>query len=542
VIEKLGTEEELRKKLEGRDPIEWAKEYIADLNEQDKQGTRVIKVEFSPSAQIPLDSAVLFNGGYLFLQAIYYKLKLDEVCRVISEKYRFEYDLNAILCHLICTRILYPSSKLSSFESARCFLEPPGYALVDVYRALDVFANESDVIQAQVYQSSLCLVKRNTGILYYDCTNYFFEIEREDEIRQYGVSKEHRPNPIVQMGLFMDGSGIPLAFSIHPGATNEQPTLKPLEERLMNDFSLSKFVVCTDAGLGSLENRMFNNAQDRAFVVTQSLKKMKKFLIEWALHPEGWRLPGDKKKEYHLSLIDDTSENPNTYYKERWIKEEGLEQKLIVSYSPKYKAYQQEIRAGQILRAKRMVDNPAKLKRKKQNDPARFVEDTRCTQEGQVANCRLVSLNQVEIEKEERFDGFYGVCTNLDEDIEAILKINKGRWEIEESFRMLKSEFRTRPVYLSRETRIKAHFLTCFLSLLVYRILENMLGLHFTVQEIVRVLREMDFYKLKDDGFLPAYTRSLLTDALHNAFGFCTDMQILTKKKLKGILRSTKNH
>jgi transposase len=548
IVEKLGTEDALRKKLDGGDPYEWAKKYIAKLNKEDKEGKRVVNVSFDPTAQLRTGERSSCNGGYLFLQSIYHKLKLNEVCGEISKRHGFAYDLNAILSQLIYTRILSPSSKMSSYEAAHQFLRKPTYALEDVYRALDVLAKESEFIQAQVYCNSKNIMERNSAILYYDCTNFFFEVEREDELRQYGVSKEHRPNPIVEMGLFMDGNGIPLAFCINPGAKNEQLTLKPLEEQIIRDFSLSKFVVCTDAGLSSGANRLFNDAKDRAFVVTQSLKKLEKSLADWALDPSGWRLAGSDV-QYNLTEIDDTSANKNVYYKERMmrseVKGEGgkpatLEQKLIVSYAPKYKAYQREIRAGQIERAQRMADNPSKLNKKKANDPARFLVQTNVTADGEIAKRKKVSLSQEMIDKEARFDGFYGVCTNLNEDIETIVRINKGRWEIEESFRILKTDFRSRPVYLSREDRIKAHFLICFLGLLVYRILERKLGLKYTVRDIVNTLREMNFYELPQEGYIPTYTRSPITDALHDAFGFQTDRRIITKKKMSLIEKNTK--
>jgi transposase len=235
--------------------------------------------------------------------------------------------------------MLQPSSKLSSFKASFDFIEQPNFELQHIYRALEVIAKESDFIESSVYKNSLKISKRNTNVLYYDCTNYFFETEKADGLKQYGLSKEHRPTPIVQMGLFMDGDGIPLAFSLFDGNKNEQPSLKPLEQRILNDFKLSKFVVCTDAGLASNANRLFNDKNNRAFIVTQSLKKLKGHLKEWALDPEGWSL-NDTKNSINLNNINDSSENKAIYYKERWINENGLEQKLIATYSPKYKAYQ----------------------------------------------------------------------------------------------------------------------------------------------------------------------------------------------------------
>ena len=539
IVKKLGNEKDILKKSNGEDPIVWAKKYIEELNKKEKEGHVEVIEKYSSSKRITKNVQKVFNGGYLFLQDIYYGLKLDKICKDISKQYKFEYDLNSILSRLIYTRILNPSSKLSSYEASKKLIEQPNFELQHIYRALEVIANETESIEACVYKNSLNLVNRNTKILYYDCTNYFFETEQAEGLKQYGVSKEHRPTPIVQMGLFMDGDGFPLAFCINPGNTNEQTTLKPLEQQIIKDFKFSHFVVCTDAGLASKENRIYNNIQNRSYIVTQSLKKIKEHLKEWALSSTGWHAI-NSGKEIDLNDIDNSYENSTVYYKERWIKEDGLEQRLIVSFSPKYAAYQRNIRNGQIVRAENLIANPSSTARTKQNDPKRFISTTHVTVDGEIADKRKLTLNTKIIEDEAMFDGFYAVCTTLDDDISEIIKVNKRRWEIEESFRILKTEFKTRPVYLKNDDRIKAHFTVCFLSLLIYRILENKLDYKFTSSEIIRTLREMNFSKLGEDGYIPIYTRNDLTDNLHNIFGFRTDYEIVTKKLLKKISEKTK--
>ena len=471
IIERLGELKEVEQKANGEDPIIWAKKYIEKRNQEEKQNKGVYFEKLVEG--IPLDeSQKTFNIGYLFLQNIYYSLGLDKVCKNISEKYRIKYDLNSILSNLIYTRIIEPSSKLSSFEASKKFIERPNYGLHDIYRALEVISKETEFIEAEVYKNSLDVVNRNTKILYYDCTNYFFEIEQAEGLKQYGLSKENRPNPITQMGLFMDGDGFPLAFNVNSGNTNEQTTLKPLEKQIIKDFELSKFVVCTDAGLASNENRKFNNIQNRSYIVTQSLKKIKGHLKDWALSPEDWHTINSNKK-INLNDVDKSGENEEIYYKERWINENGLEQRLIVSYSPKYAEYQKSVRNRQVERAQNLINNPTKISKNRQDDPKRFIKSASVTNDGEIASKKVFSLNTTAIEKEEEFDGFYAVCTTLEDDISEIIKINKRRWEIEESFRILKTDFKARPVYLKRDDRIKAHFTTCFLSLLIYRILEK---------------------------------------------------------------------
>jgi len=545
IVEKLGTEAELRERLNGQDPYEWAKNYIEELNQKEKELKREIIVKYNQSKLITKDKQRSFNGGYIFLQKIYHQLGLHRICKEISSNYKFAFNLDSILSRLIYGRILYPSSKLNTCQQSKRLLEQPDFELQHIYRALEVIAKETDFIQSELYKNSLALSKRNDRILYYDCTNYFFEIEQEGGLKQYGFGKDHKPNPIVEMGLFMDGDGIPLAFSIHSGNTNEQTTLRPLEEKILEDFELSKFIVCTDAGLSSTENRKFNNKKSRAFITTQSVKKLKKHLKQWALDTSGWHLTGTNKTYDIEILVQDemTYEKykDKTFFKERWIKEDGLEQKLIVTYSLKYRDYQRRIRNRQLERAIKLIQSrPSDIKKKSQNDFKRFISPTNITADGEIADKVIYRLDKQAIATEELYDGFYAVCTNLDDDPSAIVKLNNRRWEIEESFRMMKSEFKARPVYLSRDDRIQAHFTTCFLALTLFRYLEKRLGEKFTSHDIVIGLREMNFYSVPAEGHIPTYTRSDLSDALHEAFGFRTDYQIVSTKQIKKIFKDTK--
>ena len=541
IVEKLGTVADLNKKLNGQDPIEWANKYIEELNRKEKEDKREVMVKYSPSKQIQKGEQRSFNGGYLFLQQLYNGLGFHKICAEISQKYKFTFDLNSVLSRLLYARILYPASKLATLQLSTKFIEQPAFELQHIYRALEVIAKEADSIQSSLYNNSMKISKRNTGVLYYDCTNYFFEIEQEEGLKQYGPSKQHKPNPIVQMGLFMDGDGIPLAFSINKGNTNEQLTLKPLEEKILSDFDLSRFVVCTDAGLASENNRKFNNKGERAFITTQSIKKLKAYLREWALDPKGWSLDKDGRT-YDITELDEENCKEKVFHKERWIKENELEQKIIVTYSIKYRDYQRVIRNSQIERAQKAITNhPERLKKSNPNDYKRFIEKNHCTEDGEVAEQEWYSINTDLIAKEEAYDGFYAVSTNLEDDAPAIIKVNKRRWEIEECFRIMKSEFKARPVYLSRDDRIEAHFMTCFLSLVIYRLLEKKLNEKYTCQEIITGLRDMDFLEVEGDGYIPCYTRSDFTDTLHETFGFHTDYQIVSSSQMKNILKSTKS-
>ena len=538
-VEKIGTYDEIKKKCGDMEPLEWAKKYAAQRTAEEKKTKQDVIMRYSSSALIDKNIRRSCNSGYLFLQDIYYSLGLNKICDSISEKYKFDFDLNDILSMLIYSRIISPGSKLSSLESAQRFLEQPKCELHQVYRALEFIAKENDFFQAELYKNSQNVIKRKKEVLYYDCTNYYFEIEDEDDFRKYGVSKEHRPNPIVQMGMFMDADGIPLAFSLFDGNQNEQPSMSPLEKKIIKDFDTSDFIVCTDAGLSSTANRKFNSIQGRGFVTTQSVKTLKSFLKDFCLDDDGWYLPGSNKK-YKLSELDEDADYDKVFYKDRWINEDNLEQHLIVTYSIKYRNYQRTIRERQIERAKKYIESPSKLSKNRANDPKRFVEQGHCTKDGEIADKVVTSLNQGQIDTEAQYDGLYAVCTNLEYDVSDIIRINQKRWEIEECFRIMKTEFKARPVYLSRKDRITAHFTTCFTALVIYRILEQKIEKKYTCEELIDTIRSMDMMIAPGEGYIPTYTRTDITDALHGAFGFRTDYQITSQKNMRKILNQTK--
>ncbi|WP_332657679.1 IS1634 family transposase [Cetobacterium sp.] len=543
VVEKLGTIEDLAEKLNGEDPIEWAKRRVGELTIIEKEEKKKIRIEFSPFQSLKNDDQRCYNGGYLFLQKVYHELGLDKICDRISKKYKNEYDLNEILSKLLYTRVLYPGSKQSSLEDSRRFLEQPKMELHQIYRALSLLSKEMDMVQASVYKNSLKLGKRKNQVIYYDCTNYFFESEEESGLRQYGVSKEHRPNPIVQMGMFMDMDGVPLAFNINPGNTNEQVTLKPLEKTLQEKFGISKVVVCTDAGLSSNDNRINNSNSDRSFITVQSLKKIKKHLQDWSLDTTGWSIAGSNES-YDISQLNPNDYKDVLFFKERWTNENNLEQRLIVTFSFKYQNYLRSVRNKQIERAENLIDRgDAKINKKRSNDFKRFIEKTECTKDGEVAELSSYTLNKEMIEQEERFDGFYAICTDLEDSALEIIKVNSGRWIIENGFRIMKTDFDARPVFLHRDDRIKAHFLTCFLSLLLYKYLEKKINRgrdYFTPNQVIKTLVDMNFVNINGEGYIPTYTRTNLTNALHGTAGFRTDTQIVTKQKMKSIISDSK--
>ena len=545
VVKKLGTMEELLPKHNNSEDevIAWGKKIARKMTEEEKRDKDIVLISLSQSKLLEPMKQTSYNGGYLFLQDIFHSLKLDKICRDIQDEYKFEYDLADVLSRLIYSRIIYPSSKFSAFEDSKNFIEQPTFELHDIYRSLDVLTEKCDTIQEFLYENSKKVVNRNTSVLYYDCTNYFFEIEEERGNCRYGKSKEHRSLPIIQMGLLMDGNGFPLSFVIFPGNENEQPSLIPVEKKIIKDFGITKFVVCTDAGLASKENREFNIQKNCSYIVTQSLKKIKKHIKDWALNPEGWS-KGDSTgldiSSVMKAVDDGETFEDGIWYKERWINENGIEQRIIVSFSPKYRAYQRYIRSRQIERARKSAESNKKTTTKNPNSPSRFLDEVRYTDNGEVADNVEVVVNDGRIAEEEKYDGFYAVCTTLEDDIKDIIKVNKRRWEIEESFKIMKSEFKARPVYLQKDNRIEAHFLTCFIALMFIRILENKTGNKLTIEKLIDTLREYNFYHYEGSGYVPTYTRNDATDILHEAFGFRTDYQINGEKNMKKIIKNTK--
>ena len=542
IVRKLGTLEHLLVEHGPTrdDVLAWAKNEVKIETEKynAEKEAKTVLIPFHADRQLDYDKQAFFRGGYLFPQSVYYQLQLNNICRKLKQKYKFQYDINAILSDLVYARILDPCSKRSSYKTASAFLEKPSYELHDVYRALDVLGSECDLIQAELYKNSHFLGKRNDRVLYYDCSNYYFEIEQENDCKKYGKSKEHRPNPIIQMGLFMDGDGIPLAFSLFPGNANEQSSLKPLEKKILSDFECQKFIYCSDAGLGSESIREFNHMGERSYIVTQSIKKLVKEDREWALNKQGFKKVSDN------APVDITKLSPDDtglYYKDEPYTTKKLQQRLIITYSPKYALYQKAIRDKQVERAQQMLNTgTAKKNRKNPNDPARFIETMAITKEGEAADIKSF-LNETKISEEAQYDGLYAVCTDLlDDGVGEILKVSEGRWQIEECFRIMKTDFSARPVYLQDENRIRAHFLICFLALTIYRFLERKLNFKYTCEEILDTLKSMNFAEIQEQGFIPLYSRSIITDDLHNACGFRTDSQFLTKSKMRTIQKKSK--
>ena len=573
VVENIGNYQKVSilAKEQGIDVDTWLDNYLNDYRKRNGlilDDEKVIIEKYS-NRIIPKNKINKFNVGYLFLKDIYYSLKLDKIVKYITEKYKFEFDLNEVLCNLIFSRIIYPSSKLKTYELSKNFIETPKYNLENLYRGLTYLNSDLDYIQKQLYNNSKSVIDRNTKIMYFDCTNYYFDINEETELQKYGHGKDGKAKPLVGMGLFMDGNGLPIAMNIFPGSDSETKQLIPLQKQIANDFDLEdkKTIICTDAAMCTDEIKQFNIKDGRSFVITQSIKKLKQIYKDEIFKDDNWRIVGDLTHIYKLSDVLNDGEQSTIHYETVFYKIVQTEtahvvQDLIVTFQIKYRDYLRNVRNGQIERARKKISSTNKGDKIKlsnnPNDYRRLIkENVEVIESKKKSNNEKnsnslnesskkekysysYSIDEDIIKEEEKYDGYYGITTNLNGDISEILAISKNRWEIEESFRILKTDFDSGTIHLSREDRIKAHFLTCFISLLIYRILENKLDYKYTHNQIIEKLREMEVYEEKGSGYSPAYVRTDLTDDLHEIFGFRTDYEIISYKDFEKIFRQVK--
>lgn len=558
-------------KAENTDVDTWLDNYLAKYQQEHEITTEQneVLIKKYKNKLIPKNVINRYNVGYLFLKEIYYSLKIDKIVKKITQKYKFEFDLNEVLSNLVISRIIYPSSKLKTYELSKHFIETPKFNLENIYRGLTYLNNELDYIQKEIYNNSKSVIDRNTRIIYFDCTNYYFDINEETNLQKYGKGKDGKAKPLVGMGLFMDGNGLPIAMNIYPGNDSETQQLIPLQEKIVEDYDLEnkKTIICTDAAMCTDKIKQFNIQDGRAFVITQSIKKLKEVYKSEVFKDDNWRIVGDLKHIYNLSDILNDDEKRKIHYETVFYKIVQTEtasvvQDLIVTFQIKYMDYLRNVRNGQIERAKKRISSNQKGEKIKlsvnPNDYRRLIkeevteakskqksskeENSLNKEKGKTKYIYSYSIDESIIKEEEKYDGYYGITTNLNGDIKEILAISKNRWEIEESFRILKTDFDSGTVHLSREDRIKAHFLTCFISLLIYRILENKLDYKYTNTQILDKLREMVVYEERGSGYSPAYTRTDLTDDLHDIFGFRTDYEITSYEKFKEIFRQIKNN
>lgn len=570
-VRRLGTLSEIREREGVADAFAWAKAQVEQENSHERENRRKVTVTYCPDKVIEKGERRSFNIGYLILNKLYHELGIGLICDGIERNSRFKFNLGEIMRQLVMCRILWPASKLETWKMAATLALVKPVCLHQIYRALLAIEKNMEYLQDRLFHYSKDLLSRNTSVIYYDCTNFFYESTRETELRRPGASKENRRTPIVQMGIFMDADGLPLAFNINPGNTNEQTTLRPLEKMIGDRMNIEEFIMCTDAGLSSGNNRLYNDTDRRKFITVQSVKtlpnadgknKTSGKIKDWAMADGGWRLPDDTETEYTLSQIT-APENTERYhdkvfYKERWyptwIKdaqtgaETRLEQRCIVSFSLKYLEYQRMKRAQNLDKAEKAIRH-GNAGESPKNFRSYIIKD-KCTVNGEEAVYDAgFHIDTDRVAQEEQYDGFYAICTNLEEytdhlghthhTIADLLKINRARWEIEESFRIMKTQMRARPVYHRTDRAIKGHFAICFVALFLYRVLEHRLGENFTTDNILSTLRNMNALHIPSEGYIPTFKRTDLTDKLFEISGFRLDTEIIMLKRLKSIIAMT---
>lgn len=580
-IARIGKHSELLKIT--NDPLTYAKEQVKKYNEKYQKQNSVsleIKIDFAEKIKAVNQTAsrsTLLNIGYFFLQQFYHDLKISSFFKSITTDMKNEFDPDMINRFLTYSRILSPDSKLGTHQNIDHYYEKPQFDYVHILRTMDIMQEHYEEYISYLYEASCRLVKRDTSVCFYDCSNYYFEIETDDEdyvdevtgevikgLRKYGPSKEHRPNPIVEMGLFMDKDGIPLSMCITSGSDNEQTTVIPLEKQLTKMFKDKKFIYCADAGLGSLNIRNFNSMGGRAFIVTQSIKKLSQPLQQAVFNDNGYRLlSSDEPATIGEMQTFDKSDplNKDLYtdriykiipadkafdlglYEEKVCKNGSVRkiklkaivpQKIIVSFSRKMMEYQRYIRNRQIERAKKLLKtlNPETYK-KGPHDVTRFIKRTSSTKSETVTD--KYELNQTVIEEEEKYDGFYAVATNLNDPAKDILEVSANRYKIEDCFRVMKTNFSARPVFHQKRERIIAHFMICYTSLLIYRLMEKkleMYGTHCTTDNLIETLNSMDVANIEDMCYMSTYTNSQICTALNAITGLDLDKKYYLPKEL----------
>lgn len=549
VYMKLGKASEICERYGCDDAGAWARQKLKEINDALRDDKASVMVTYNPDKKIERGQWRTVHCGHMMLLPLYNRLGLAQFSAEVSKRHRFKYDFADILRKLVLCRILFPDSKRATRECLNEFVDAPDFSLDDIYNFLETLSQEITPLQKSLYEATKNELSRRTGVIYYDCTNYYFEIDKEDTLRRYGKSKEHRPNPIVQMGMFMDADGLPLAFCINPGNTSEQQTLQPLEEILANEFNLSEFVVCADAGLASIDNRLYNTSEGRNYIVTQSIPQLPGLMKDWALEKKGWRRLGDKEDvTYDISELNLEREKEHLFYRERWFKEDrstvkAYEERLIVTFSPAYALYQRQLRARHIEKALRMIERKSEKSRQTQQDPRRLISTAKYTDAGELAENTVTSLDVELIEKEKTMDGLNCVATRLEGSVGDILHVNGYRYEIEHLFRVTKTEFDARPVYLRREDRIRAHFAICFVALLLLKAFQKQVnaGLgennRYSSEQIIDALAGMDYNMVRGTGYVPAYSATTLRSRCCETANLPIDRQIVLNRKMRQYLK-----
>lgn len=579
-IKRLGKHSELL--LITDDPLEYAKNEVKKMNEEYRSGRSefIVTMDFNeriPSTDSPCSNSTSLNIGYLYLKDIYAKLNLSDFFKSVSSDRKITYDCNKICQFLTYARILDPASKYGTYDKLDTYYEKPQVEYQHMIRFLDILDRNSDKYLKHLFDNSENIVKRDTSVMYYDCTNYFFEIEKPDEeivdevtgeiilgLRQFGISKENKTSPIVEMGLIMDSRGIPISMCIHPGNTNEQLTAVPLEKEVIRMTGNKKFIYCADAGLGSYNIRKFNDMGGRAYIVTQSVKKLGQEIKDIVFNDSNYRLLSNddaitlkemrtfnKKDANNLSIYNDfaykviptnTAMDTGLYeekvYKNgrtKKVKAKGtLHQYIIVTFSRKMMEYQRTIRERQLERSKKLLrlKDPEKIK-KGPNDIRRFLKNTSSDTANYV-------LDMDKIHEEEKYDGFYAVATNLDDSAKDILAVAQNRYKIEDCFRIKKTNFDARPVFLRKPERIRAHFLICYTALLIYRLMECKLDdnlTHVTTSNLIKTLRNMNVVNMDDMYYKSIYSGSQALDVLERCFELQLDRKYYRPSDLNKIVK-----
>jgi len=535
VVKSLGYLDELEKEF--KDPIAHFKEVAKEMTKESKEATRPLTFTFPANDTIDTSFTLRKNLGFAVLSFFYHQLKIDDFFINRQRNLNIKYSLNLIFQMLVYSRVLFPCSKKQSFEKMDFFFLNFDFDLPDVYRALDYFNFYKDDLLLHIHEMVRMVYGRDMSNVYYDVTNYYFEIDMPDDFRKSGVSKEHRPNPIIQMGLLMDNSGLPITYRLFEGNTNDCETLMPVLDELKDDFGLKRIIVVADKGMNTGENIAYNILHKNGYIYSQTVRGANSEFKDFALSDEGY-VQFDDGFKIKSRIVTTNIWVTNVSGKRVKV---PIEQKQLVFYSPDYAKRARFERAKAVEKAKKLIKS-SKNGKLSSRGSFKYIVSTPCdTRTGEFYECvDFYSIDKEKIKEEEKFDGYYAIVTSeLDMPDRKILDIYRGLWRIEESFKITKSELKTRPVHVSTREHIEAHFLICFVALLLLRLLEMQTGHKYSAKTLINEMKNITGTYLDENYFIFDYFNDIVED-LGNVVGIDFSKRFVTLGEIRKIVAQTK--
>lgn len=536
-IQSLGYLDELEK--EYADPISHFKEEIKIMNQEQHGEQKAITLNMDKNQRLQKDVTNRKNLGYAVLSKIYHELGIHSFLRNRQRHTKSDFDANSIMKLLTYGRLLYPASKKHTYENKDVFFDKTHFSLDDVYRCLSFLNKHKEELQRWIHKCIQEQYGRNTSLVYYDVTNYYFEIDEQDDVRRKGVSKEHRPDPIIQMGLFMDTDGIPITYGLHPGNMLDKQTFIPMLREIQKNFDLGRTIVVADKGMTTGDNIWYTLSAKNGYILSYSIRGANRKFKEYVLNQNGYRSVGE---DFKIKSRLEPREIYVTNRNGKKIKKQ-VDEKQVIFYSGKYARKAKADRAEALQKARDLVDNPSKYNKATTYGAARYVKNLKYDKKtGEILKDSRQALlfDEEKLRKEEELDGYYAIITSeYKESDEKIIDLYRGLWKIEESFKITKSDINSRPVYLSRQEHIESHFLTCFVSLVIARLVEKRLKGKYPVKSILESLRKASCSHLQENYYVLDTFDDVL-QGVKKEMGIDLGQKYMSLKEIKKVLGETK--